>query len=530
MSQHYSPGHVAMVAVFPHGETTSRLDACYYLVSRPVVSSLSLVGRGTRGYWAVDLETSSVVFLKDTWRIDTRRGSVEGDVLERLNDLGVRHVPSLVIHGDVPDFFDVDEKTVIWQHSWTDDYVDSPWLCRVAGRLVSAKALRRYRIVVSTVGYGLQNVKGTEELLHATYDVFVAMRDALLKDSRIHRDLSLGNIILVKEPGQEIRKGYLIDWEVSDEVDEFGESYHSGRAGTWLYMSWRMQDGREVNGRHTFQDDMDSLIHVITHCALLYLPHHHSSAALAAVIQETYERDVEIHGVKYGGEGKRQNTYSRHLIKRAGFESQALVEWLNGALDLELPEESFDMVNFSERFTPENMDEYWSTFLRTHKLEKDNRTVHFVSQEEYYDLATISTTILSCGKRARSRYASELSTSSDGPKPSRSPRAFHLSDSSDLSASSGSSNQPAPKRHRTTLQQASLLPLSRPPALGPATGPRRSERIKSIQSCVLAPPVAAQAATSNPSPRVSAHHTGRGRGRGRGRDRGRGRGPSRLRK
>ena len=56
------------------------------------------------------------------------------------------------------------------------------------------------------------------------------MQDALAKDSRIHRDLSAGNIILVKEPGRAVRQGYLIDWESSDQVDSAGEALHSGRA------------------------------------------------------------------------------------------------------------------------------------------------------------------------------------------------------------------------------------------------------------------------------------------------------------
>lgn len=55
------------------------------------------------------------------------------------------------------------------------------------------------------------------------------MRDALAKDSRIHRDISVGNIILVKEPGQDIRRGYLIDWEASNVIDAAGESMQPGR-------------------------------------------------------------------------------------------------------------------------------------------------------------------------------------------------------------------------------------------------------------------------------------------------------------
>lgn len=50
------------------------------------------------------------------------------------------------------------------------------------------------------------------------------------KDSRIHRDISLGNIILVKVPGRSTRQGYLIDWEASCRIDDVGEAMEVGRA------------------------------------------------------------------------------------------------------------------------------------------------------------------------------------------------------------------------------------------------------------------------------------------------------------
>ena len=57
------------------------------------------------------------------------------------------------------------------------------------------------------------------------------MRDAMSKDSRLHRDVSAGNMVLVREqPGQKIRKGILIDWESSCTVDGSGFSLKSGRA------------------------------------------------------------------------------------------------------------------------------------------------------------------------------------------------------------------------------------------------------------------------------------------------------------
>lgn len=57
----------------------------------------------------------------------------------------------------------------------------------------------------------------------------IAISDAFTKTSRIHRDISLGNIILVREDGSDRRKGYLIDWDASCLADATGTSHRSGR-------------------------------------------------------------------------------------------------------------------------------------------------------------------------------------------------------------------------------------------------------------------------------------------------------------
>lgn len=45
------------------------------------------------------------------------------------------------------------------------------------------------------------------------------MIDAHDKADTLHRDLSLGNIILYRDAGGTLRVGYLIDWEFSRKVD-----------------------------------------------------------------------------------------------------------------------------------------------------------------------------------------------------------------------------------------------------------------------------------------------------------------------
>ena len=101
VSAHYQPGYVAVVHILEPPESGA-VPTHRYLVSRPVVSPLHLTGRCTRGYWAVQVNTGRLAFLKDTWRPPSHTVT-EGDTLLRLNDLGVRNVPELAAHGDVFD-------------------------------------------------------------------------------------------------------------------------------------------------------------------------------------------------------------------------------------------------------------------------------------------------------------------------------------------------------------------------------------------------------------------------------------------
>ncbi|KAJ2992450.1 hypothetical protein NUW54_g7931 [Trametes sanguinea] len=273
VSAHYLPGHVTVLPVTSRHSSTSEATVHRFIVSRPVVSPLSLTGRGTRGFWAVQATTGRVVFLKDCWRFYPTV-ELEGDVLRRLNDLGVRNVPILTAHGDVPmDPCEGRNTEPVFQSSLTEEFAKDSWVCTVNGKRIRVNEVWHYRLVTSTVGYGLQTLRGTEELLHATHDALIAMKDAYTKDSRIHRDLSVGNIILIKEPDHAVRKGYLIDWETSDRVDDAGEALHSGRAGTWLFMSIRMLHHLQAYGKHTLADDLEALLYVVLYCALLYLSH-----------------------------------------------------------------------------------------------------------------------------------------------------------------------------------------------------------------------------------------------------------------
>ena len=104
LATHYSANAVSVVEV---PDSSGDSDAVAngvrrLLVSRPVVYPDSVIGRGTRGYWAVECGTKRVVFLKDTWREDPPpSGKTEGVILSELTKKEVIYVPPLVCHADL---------------------------------------------------------------------------------------------------------------------------------------------------------------------------------------------------------------------------------------------------------------------------------------------------------------------------------------------------------------------------------------------------------------------------------------------
>lgn len=168
------------------------------------------IGRGTRCFKAYNASLDSVVFLKDTWRIEEY--SQEHKIYEKLNANAVPCIANVVVAGDVPGKF---QKT--------------PTMGR---RLI------HYRLVLDTVGKPLSAFSSTHELIKAVRDALrgssllspsiflstnsrLAHQQAWMCMSLLHRDISFGNIIIVEGGGM------LIDWEraktykeLQNEVDE----------------------------------------------------------------------------------------------------------------------------------------------------------------------------------------------------------------------------------------------------------------------------------------------------------------------
>ncbi|TFK87463.1 hypothetical protein K466DRAFT_662999 [Polyporus arcularius HHB13444] len=380
VQQHYVPGKVLAVHVLTQDASEETPRALRYIVSRPVVSSLSLAGRGTRGFWAVDISSRRVLFLKDTWRYRSTDG-LEGEILQRLRAAGVRNIPVVVAHSDVPRGLPpYDDRALSrddFQTTATDEFATEPWVCRIEDHKVHVSRRKHYRLVLATVGYDLKHLRSSSELLHAAYDVFTAMRDALTKGSRLHRDISVGNILLVKESDQSVRKGYLIDWESSCKVDVSGVACQGGRVGTWPFMSINMLSPDPKTA--TIQDDLESLLYVILYCALLWLPHKLPKKDLYVVIRNIFDFSVTLNGVKCGGDYKLSNAMVRLYTGPIVWQSGVVKRWLNSFMSYHspLPGE----VDSKSRWTDlDYLDTFWSNFLQTESLETDDRVDNVARQ------------------------------------------------------------------------------------------------------------------------------------------------------
>ncbi|KAI0662094.1 hypothetical protein C8Q70DRAFT_909941 [Cubamyces menziesii] len=370
--EHYKAGHVMVMHVHavdaentPCARGTERL-----LVSRPVTVPLYVSGRCTQGYWAVHAETRRVVFLKDAWR---RLDDQEGTIINELNAAGVRNILTVVAHGDVyVNAPPAGKKLTLSgvQHTETDQYCEQPWACPVLTKKVAVSTHIHYRLAVGEVGYGLERLKGTRELLSATYDAFHAMRDASDKASRIHRDISVGNIVLVREVDGAPRKGYLIDWEMSDKVDEHGHALERARTGTWRFMSTKILEYPERG--HTLQDDMESLLYVVLYCSLLYLPHDRNPENLHTFIYNFFDSSSFGFGKLHGGDAKLANAYTRNWIQRVKFNSENITDWLNTVMNYHFPPRNLRR-EWADRWSnPDYLDTFWGTFLEKRELEQDD--------------------------------------------------------------------------------------------------------------------------------------------------------------
>lgn len=132
-----------------------------FLICKPHFHEPSVIGRGTRGYVAVDCASKTFVFLKDSWRVDLPGIDKEGDVLQQLNAAGVESVPTVLCHGDIRG-----------QRTETQDY----WVKLPTGPQSNpCKEHRHTRLVENEVGEKLDGFINGQDLVLVILDCIAGM-------------------------------------------------------------------------------------------------------------------------------------------------------------------------------------------------------------------------------------------------------------------------------------------------------------------------------------------------------------------
>ncbi|KAI1791533.1 hypothetical protein LXA43DRAFT_889104 [Ganoderma leucocontextum] len=263
-----------------------------FLVGRPHFAADGLVGRCTRGYFAYDItdDDSSnwrVCFLKDSWRpLVPGHTRPEHLVYQRLRFFGVNTgIGTLICGGDVGGHRA--QRTRVQEHL--------PEKNRPVLRV-------HYRLVIEEIGIPLEHFNSFPELSAFFMDAITAHHRAWSLARVLHRDISVGNImILPASSTSPRRKGFLIDWDLSRLESELGTGpVEPDRTGTWQFRSalslllpWKPY-------RRT--DDIESFIHVYIYLVLRY--HVTNISSLQELVTTLFEGVSLVHGIKIGGDRK----------------------------------------------------------------------------------------------------------------------------------------------------------------------------------------------------------------------------------
>ncbi|KAI0667822.1 hypothetical protein C8Q78DRAFT_980990 [Trametes maxima] len=237
------------------GDSLNEYPPQEYLVGRPAYMSPTVCGRGTKGFVALNLTENTAVFIKDSWRLRVSATRPERDIYEYLwEDPAPRmYVLTLLAGEDVG-------APAFPQFTFTPE---GPLSSRVHCRLVFKEICR-----------DLNDFKGSRELVHIIHDALLGHRWAWEERKMLHRDVSVGNILIYDNPEKpdSPSKGLLCDWGLAKSAAEIKNprASQASRPGTWQFMSallsWYPQKD------HLLSDDLESFMHVLTWCTMMYLP------------------------------------------------------------------------------------------------------------------------------------------------------------------------------------------------------------------------------------------------------------------
>ncbi|EKM49689.1 uncharacterized protein PHACADRAFT_265259 [Phanerochaete carnosa HHB-10118-sp] len=232
-----------------------------YIIGRHRSGSRSPTGRGGKGFIAYDVDRARLVFIKDYWCADHPEVHPELEVYRKLNTARlangspISHIATAIAGGDV--------DGPKGQVTLTQEYL--PVTERTKG-----KPARRFhhRFVVWQVGRPLETYANSLELVGYVYQALLAHRDVYEVAGILHRDVSIGNILIDIETSRAI----LNDWDLCKYRNEMNRAAtQHARSGTWAFMSGPLLE--YPLKPNELPDDLESFIYVLELSVLRFHDH-----------------------------------------------------------------------------------------------------------------------------------------------------------------------------------------------------------------------------------------------------------------
>ncbi|CCM01096.1 uncharacterized protein FIBRA_03144 [Fibroporia radiculosa] len=228
-----------------------------FIVGKYRAASYSPTGRATKGYVAFDMFLKKLVFVKDTWRVKSSRVPTERQVYEDLWKHQVKNIVTPLCGGDVRALRS--DGGAVFHVTETQKYLKTNESARV-----------QYRLIVYEVCQPLQDYKDSRQLIKVLYDALRSHRDAWERARILHRDISVGNV-MIEWDGTSFR-GILNDWDLCKYKDDLKNGpIQPQRSGTWQFMSaLLLKDPKKLQ---EVSDDLESFVHLTNWLVLRYHEH-----------------------------------------------------------------------------------------------------------------------------------------------------------------------------------------------------------------------------------------------------------------
>ncbi|KAG1774991.1 hypothetical protein EV702DRAFT_1199840 [Suillus placidus] len=188
------------------------------IIPQPVAKGYPLVGRWTCTCPLLDILNKKVVMFKDSWRVSIKDVLPEGKTYRLLKSHKVCNVTTCIAFHDVI-------HAVPQQNTQTIKFRNTEWAC--PNQAVTPHTL--HRLVLDIVGEKLTDFESSRQLVQSVRGALVAHHDAFANAKILHRDLSVGNIVIYRG------KEFLIDWDLAKLLIIQGPR-QTTHTGTWQFI------------------------------------------------------------------------------------------------------------------------------------------------------------------------------------------------------------------------------------------------------------------------------------------------------